>query len=294
MESLGSLDVFVRVSESRSFTAAGQQLGISASAVSKTIARQEERLSVRLFHRSTRTVNLTPEGALFLERCRRILSEVKDAEAELLQTRGTPQGKLRISLPSLGTLFMPKLGDFKRRYPEIELDIDYSDRLVDVIEEGFDAVIRSGTPSDSRLVARRLGTCRKVLVGAPSYFSQAGMPSKPEDLTNHARLHYRFPSTGKLDVWPLGDKTEMIPERPASMVTNTLDPQVCFAEQGLGIAYLPEIAVRRQLEQGSLVTVLDEYDRENMVFHVLWPSGRHLSVKIRLFVDFVTSHLFPL
>lgn len=222
------------------------------------------------------------------------MSEVKDAEAELLQTRGAPQGKLRISLPSLGTLFMPKLGDFKRRYPEIELDIDYSDRLVDVIEEGFDAVIRSGTPSDSRLVARRLGTCRKVFVGAPGYFSQAGMPSKPEDLANHARLHYRFPRTGKLDVWPLGDKTETIPERPASMVTNTLDPQVCFAEQGLGIAYLPEIAVRRQLEQGSLVTVLDEYDRENMVFHVLWPSGRHLSVKIRLFVDFVTSHLFPL
>ncbi|HIE0363688.1 LysR family transcriptional regulator [Serratia marcescens] len=294
MESLGSLDVFVRVSESRSFTAAGQQLGISASAVSKTIARLEERLSVRLFHRSTRTVNLTPEGALFLERCRRILSEVKEAEAELLQTRGTPQGKLRISLPSLGTLFMPKLGDFKRRYPEIELDIDYSDRLVDVIEEGFDAVIRSGTPSDSRLVARRLGTCRKVFVGAPGYFSKVGMPRKPEDLTSHARLHYRFPSTGKLDVWPLRDKTEMIPERPASMVTNTLDPQVCFAEQGLGIAYLPEIAVRRQLEQGSLVTVLDDYDRENMVFHVLWPSGRHLSVKIRLFVDFVTSHLFPL
>ncbi|EPJ9039604.1 LysR family transcriptional regulator [Serratia sp. OLHL2] len=294
MESLGSLDVFVRVSESRSFTAAGQQLGISASAVSKTIARLEERLSVRLFHRSTRTVNLTPEGALFLERCRRILSEVKEAEAELLQTRGTPQGKLRISLPSLGTLFMPKLGDFKRRYPEIELDIDYSDRLVDVIEEGFDAVIRSGTPSDSRLVARRLGTCRKVFVGAPGYFSKVGMPRKPEDLTSHARLHYRFPSTGKLDVWPLGDKTEMIPERRASMVTNTLDPQVCFAEQGLGIAYLPEIAVRRQLEQGSLVTVLDDYNRENMVFHVLWPSGRHLSVKIRLFVDFVTSHLFPL
>ncbi|AKL40114.1 TPA: LysR family transcriptional regulator [Serratia marcescens] len=294
MESLGSLDVFVRVSESRSFTAAGQQLGISASAVSKTIARLEERLSVRLFHRSTRTVNLTPEGALFLERCRRILSEVKDAETELLQTRGMPQGKLRISLPSLGTLFMPKLGDFKRRYPEIELDIDYSDRLVDVIEEGFDAVIRSGTPSDSRLVARRLGTCRKVFVGAPGYFNKAGMPSKPEDLTSHARLHYRFPSTGKLDVWPLEDKTEMLPERPASMVTNTLDPQVCFAEQGLGIAYLPEIAVRRQLEQGSLVTVLDEYDRENMVFHVLWPSGRHLSAKIRLFVDFVTSHLFPL
>jgi DNA-binding transcriptional LysR family regulator len=295
MEGLGSLDIFVRVSETRSFTAAGQQLGISASAVSKAIARLEERLGVRLFHRSTRTVSLTPEGGLFLERCRRILCEVESAEAELLQTRGTPQGKLRISLPSVGTLFMPKLGDFKRLYPEIELDIDYSDRLVDVIEEGFDAVIRTGAPGDSRLIARRLGACRKVIVGAPSYFDKAGTPLKPEDLANHACLLYRFPSTGKLDTWPLGQKTDMSGiALSACMVTNTLDPQVCFAEQGLGIACLPEIAVHRQLEQGKLVTILDEYNRESMVFHALWPSSRHLSVKIRVFVDFVAENLFPI
>ena len=145
MDNISALHVFVRAADARSFTAAGQQLGISASAVSKAIVRLE-RLGVRLFHRSTRTINPTPEGALFLERCRRILHEMEAAEAELLQTRSEPRGKLRISLPSVGTLFMPKLG-FKRSHPGIELDIDYSDRLVDVIEEGFDAVIAAASPA---------------------------------------------------------------------------------------------------------------------------------------------------
>ncbi|MEQ4616499.1 MAG: LysR family transcriptional regulator [Corticimicrobacter sp.] len=295
MENLGALNVFVRAGEARSFTAAGRQLGISASAVSKAIVRLEERLGVRLFHRSTRTISLTPEGTLFLERCRRILCEVESAEAELLQTQSAPRGKLRISLPSVGTLFMPRLATFKRLYPDIELDFDYSDRLVDVIEEGFDAVIRTGEPSDSRLVSRRLGSCRRVIVGAPSYFSQAGIPHEPADLAHHACLLYRFPSTGKLDTWPVTRAADMPAiELPISMVTNTLDPQVCFAEQGLGIACLPEIAVFQQLQDGKLVTVLDEYNHESMVFHVLWPSSRHLSPKIRAFVDFIAEHLFPL
>lgn len=294
MDNLGSLNVFVRAGETRSFTAAGQQLGISASAVSKAIVRLEERLGVRLFHRSTRIVSLTPEGALFLERCRRILCEVESAEAELLQTQSAPRGKLRISLPSIGTLFMPRLAAFKRLYPDIELDIDYSDRLVDVIEEGFDAVIRTGEPSDSRLMARRIGSCRKVIVGAPAYLSKAGIPLKPEDLASHACLLYRFPSTGKLDAWPLG-RPAGVPaiDLPVSMVTNTLDPQVCFAEEGLGIACIPEIAVSRQLQQGSLVTLLDDYNQTRMVFHVLWPSSRHLSPKIRVFVDFIVQKLLP-
>ncbi|MER1077051.1 LysR family transcriptional regulator [Pseudomonas aeruginosa] len=294
MENLGALNVFVRAGEALSFTAAGRQLGISASAVSKAIVRLEERLGVRLFHRSTRTINLTPEGAIFLERCRRILCEVESAEAELLQTQSAPKGKLRISLPSVGTLFMPKLATFKRLYPDIELDFDYSDRLVDVIDEGFDAVIRTGEPSDSRLMSRRLGSCRRVIVGAPSYFSQAGVPHQPADLTHHACLLYRFPSTGKLDTWPVTRTTDMPAiELPISMVTNTLDPQVCFAEQGLGIACLPEIAVRQQLQDGKLITVLDEYNHESMVFHVLWPSSRHISPKIRAFVDFIAENLFP-
>lgn len=295
MESLGSLDVFVRAGECRSFTAAGQQLGISASAVSKAIARLEERLGVRLFHRSTRTISLTPEGALFLERCRRILCEVESAEAELLQTQSAPQGKLRISLPSVGTLFMPKLAAFQRRYPDVALDIDCSDRLVEVIDEGFDAVIRTGEPSDSRLMARVLGTYRRVIVGAPDYFQRAGLPQHPEDLAGHACLLYRYPTTGKTDVWPMSrDGQPLAMDLSGSMVTNSLDPQICFAEQGLGIACVPDIAVRRQMDEGKLITVLDDYNQDRTTFRILWPSSRHLSPKIRVFVDFIVQNLFPL
>ena len=294
MESLGSLDVFVRVGESRSFTAAGQQLGISASAVSKAIARLEERLATRLFHRSTRTVTLTPEGALFLERCRRILGEVEAAENELAQSNQTPRGKLRISLPSVGLLFMPQFAEFKRQHPDIELDIDCSDRLVDVIEEGFDAVIRTGEPSDSRLMARKLGSYRRIMVGAPKYFEQHGVPKTPEDLMQHRCLLYRFPSSGKVDQWPLsrGGQT-LIFDLASSMTANTLEPLVCFAESGLGIACMPDIAIRQQLEIGSLVSVLDEFNRDHTILRVLWPSSRHLSPKLRVFVDYVTTALFP-
>ena len=132
-------------------------LEISSSAVGKSVARMEERLGVRLFHRSTRSVTLTTEGELFLDRCKRILSEVEAAEMELLELSATPRGKVRISVPIQNVLIMPVLAGFMRAYPDIELDVDMSDRMVDVIEEGFDAVIRTGAPQDSRLMARKLG-----------------------------------------------------------------------------------------------------------------------------------------
>lgn len=293
MDSLGSLNVFVQAADARGFTEAGRKLGISSSAVGKAVARLEERLGVRLFHRSTRSITLTPEGALFLERCRRILCEVEVAERELAQTQGAPRGKLRISLPSAGMLFMPKLAAFKRRYPEIELDLDCTDRLVDVIEEGFDAVLRAGEPDDSRLMARVLGSYRQVIVGAPDYFQRMGTPQRPEDLEHHACLLYRLASTGRLLPWPLGRDGQRIEfQRPVAMVTNTLEPQLCFAEQGLGIACVPDFAVRRQCAEGRLVSVLDDYIQDSTTFRVLWPSSRHLSPKLRVFVDFMVENLF--
>ncbi|MGO1252808.1 MAG: LysR family transcriptional regulator, partial [Alcaligenes aquatilis] len=144
MDSLNSFVVFVQVAEVRSFVAAGRLLGVSASAVGKSVARLEEKLGVRLFHRSTRSVSLTAEGSLFLERSRRILAEIEAAEQELSQATTMPHGRLRVSLPLVSSLLLPVLGEFMREYPEIELDLDFSDRLVDVIEEGFDAVVRTG------------------------------------------------------------------------------------------------------------------------------------------------------
>src|SRR6201998_4003068 len=157
MDSLGSLNAFVQAAEARSFTVAGRQLGVSSSAIGKGAARGVEGAGARLIHRSTRSVTLTAEGGLFLERCRRIFSEIKAAELELSQTHETPRGTLRVSLPLVGVLMMPTLAAFMRAYPEIMLDLDFSDRVVDVIEEGFDAVVRFADAGDTRLMSRALG-----------------------------------------------------------------------------------------------------------------------------------------
>src|SRR5471032_2587307 len=202
MDSLSGISMFVQVAETRSFTEAGRLLGVSSSAVGKSIARTEERLGVRLFHRSTRSVTLTAEGALFLERCRRILGEVEAAEAELSGAVGSPRGRLRISTPQLSGLIMPALDAFMQQYPDIALDIDLSDRMVDVIEEGFDAVIRTGEQLDSRLVSRRLGSCGQVMVASPAYLAQRGVPQHPRELAQHSCLLHKFPATGKLERWP--------------------------------------------------------------------------------------------
>src|SRR5450830_74243 len=203
MDSLNGFTVFVQVAETRSFVAAGRLLSVSASAIGKSVVRLEERLGVRLFHRSTRSVTLTAEGTLFLERSRRILAEIEAAELELSATRQAPRGRLRISLPLVTMLVMPALTAFMHRYPAIELDVDFSDRLVDVIEEGFDIVMRTGEPADSRLMSRPLGSYRLQLVASPGYLARRGTPEAPADLAQHACLQHKFPSTGKFEPWPL-------------------------------------------------------------------------------------------
>lgn len=292
MDSLGSLNAFVQAAEMRSFTAAGQKLGVSSSAISKAVARLEERLGVRLFHRSTRTVTPTPEGTLFLERCRRIFCEIEAAELELSQTRGAPRGKLRVSLPLVGMLMMPTLAAFMRAWPEIELDLDFSDRLVDVIEEGFDAVVRTGEASDSRLMTRTLGTFPYRLVGSPAYFAERSTPKTPADLSAHRGLRHLYPSIGKIEDWPLHDKRSPA-AIPTAAVASAIEPLIYLAEQGLGLVCLPDFAIRDQLAKGSLVSVLNDKIRHSVTFRILWPSSRHLSPKLRAFVDFMGENFIP-
>lgn len=294
MDSLSGFTVFVQVAETRSFVAAGRLLGVSASAVGKSVARLEEKLGVRLFHRNTRSITLTAEGALFLQRSRRILAEIEAAELELSQATATPRGRLRVSLPLVSALVLPVLGDFMRQYPEIELDLDFTDRMVDVIEEGFDAVVRTGEPADSRLSARRLGSFRMLLVASPEYLQRRGIPERPADLSGHSCLHYRYPNTGKLEVWPLRSTAgELDLQLPTSMICNNIETRVCFALRGLGIACLPDFAIRAALADGSLRTVLDCYVERSGTFRVLWPSGRQASPKIRAFIDFLGERVFP-
>jgi len=294
MDRLGNFAVFVQVAETRSFVATGRILGISASAVGKSISRLEQSLGARLFHRSTRSVALTVEGEMFLERCRRILAEFDSAEQELAQASAAPRGRLRVSLPMVSPLMLPVLAQFMVAYPDIELDLDFSDRLVDVIDEGFDAVIRTGEPSDSRLSARRLGMFRLLLVASPAYLAQRGTPRVPTDLLEHACLHYRFPSSGKLETWVLRrEDGEAELQLPVAMICNNIETRVCFALRGLGIAYLPDFAIREELAAGTLQPVLQEYVLHTNVFHVLWPGSRHPSPKVRALVDYLCAHVFP-
>ncbi|QIZ46291.1 LysR family transcriptional regulator [Dickeya zeae] len=294
MDSLNGFVVFVQVAETRSFVAAGRLLGISASAVGKSVARLEEKLGARLFHRSTRSITLTAEGSLFLERSRRILAEIEAAELELSQATAAPRGRLRVSLPLVSSLVLPVLGEFMREYPEIELDLDFTDRMVDVVEEGFDAVVRTGEPADSRLSARRLGTFEMQLVASPDYLARRGTPMQPADLRQHSCLHYRWPNSGKLENWALR-QTPGEPEwqLPTSMICNNIETRVCFALQGLGIAYLPDFAIREPLADGRLRPILAEYVQHSGVFHVLWPASKHPSPKVRALVDFLCCRVFP-
>ncbi|TVT80983.1 LysR family transcriptional regulator [Pseudomonas sp. H3(2019)] len=294
MDSLGSISVFVQVADTRSFTEAGRLLGVSSSAVGKSIARLEERLAVRLFHRSTRSITLTAEGALYLERCRRILAEVEAAEFELCSAASAPRGKLRISVPQVHGLVMPVLTEFMRLYPDIELDVDLSDRMVDVVEEGFDAVVRTGNPKDSRLMARQLGRFRLVLVATPEYFAAQGVPRTLEDLAGHACLRHTLHATGKLELWPLqrlADGSE--PLLPTRFVTTSIEAVHHVVQQGLGIACLPDFMVREAVEQGRLQRVLDEYLEYSGTFWMLWPSSRHAAAKLRVFIDHLCLRLFP-
>ncbi|WP_186177479.1 LysR family transcriptional regulator [Burkholderia gladioli] len=294
MDNLNGIVAFVRTAETLSFVAAGRKLGISASAVGKTIAKLERSLGVRLFHRTTRRVTLTEEGRHFHERCHRILEELRDAEATLSASAQTPRGRLRVSLPVIGYRFLlPVLPAFSARYPDIELDLDFNDRLVDVVEGGFDAVIRSGQLSDSSLMSRRLGPFRFVLCASPDYLARAGVPRGMADLAAHEGVRYRFPTTGKLQAWSLLPDGGEPPDLRCAMTCNNMEALRGAVIAGFGIGFMPDFLARDALAAGSLVEVLEPHSIAPGQFSILWPSSRQLSPKLRVFVDFMCEHLFP-
>jgi DNA-binding transcriptional LysR family regulator len=294
LNSLDILDTFMQAAEASSFTDAGRQLGISSSAVSKCIARLEQRLALPLFHRNTRCINLTHEGRALLESCQRIFLELRTVSDELAQTKDVPKGRLRVSMPYNGMLMVPKLSEFIRDYPDIGLDIDFTDSFVDVIDGGYDVVVRSGEVSDSRLKSRSLGTYRFEIVGSPSYFESAGMPRKPEDLLEHACLHWKHPTTSKLHPWPIAS-SGLVNDLalPATAMASTLDALVQLAASGVGIACVPSFCAGQQIVSGSLVRVLEEYVDRTEVVRAIWPSSQYQSPKLKAFIDFLAESVLP-
>ncbi|MGA9220182.1 MAG: LysR family transcriptional regulator [Pseudomonas graminis] len=291
MDHFGALGAFVRTAETRSFTEAGRRVGVSSSAVGKAVARLEAELGVRLFHRSTRAITLTAEGELFLERCRRIFAEFEVARRELTQAAGKPQGKLRIGLPQLGMSLMPHLIAFQQTYGEVELELEFSDRLVNVIEEGFDAVIRIGELQDSRLTLRRLSGYSHRLVASPRYLDQKGTPTHPSELGAHSCLRYRYPTSGKLDPWPLVVEEGSGVDVSATATANAIEPLLAMALAGSGIACLPDFYVKSAVAEGLLVPVLERYVRDHRTVGILWPSSRQSLPKISAFVEFMVARM---
>lgn len=294
MHQLNGLVAFVKTADLGSFVAAGRGLGISASAVGKAVARLEVQLGVRLLQRSTRRIQLTEEGRLFHERCRRALDDLDDAQAMLSHAVGEPRGRLRVTAPIVSYHFLlPVIPDFLERYPEVELDIDFNDRIVDLIEEGVDIAIRSGILPDSRLVTRPLQPFKVMLCAAPAYLRRHGTPHSVRDLEQHAAIHFRYPNSGKLLEWPLGLGDGTAPRLRTALVCNNMEALLGATVRGLGIGCMPDFLVCEALADGRLVSLLDGRLNAGGQFSALWPSSRHLSPKVRVFVDHLGERLGP-
>nr|WP_276604823.1 LysR family transcriptional regulator [Nannocystis sp. RBIL2] len=292
VESVVALNVFVQVAASGSFAGAARELGISPSAVGKSITRLEERTRVRLFERTSRSLRLTPAGQRFVARCRRILAEIDAAEAELSETASAPRGLLRVSIPVAGGPFHRVLADFQEAYPSIDLEVVSTNRNVDIVREGIDAAIRSGPLADSTLRVRELGKFRFVLVASPDYLARRGTPRHPRDLASHDRLQLRRSTSGRLHEWALAEPEQALPKvGRTSLVADNLELLTYFALRGLGLAYVAEILVSDELASGALVKVLEQHIGERMSSHLVWAAGRHTPPKVRAFVDYVSRRL---
>ena len=288
MDNLSGLIAFVRAAENNSFTLAGRILGISPSAVGKSVSRLEERIGVRLFHRSTRQISLTSEGLDFFGRCRTLLQQLEDAEAALANSKMCPKGVLRVSLPAVGyRLIAGSMCEFYSRYPEIELDLDFSDRMVDVVDEGFDVVIRSGILPDSSLVAKKICSFKFVLCAAPEYLRLYGTAQTLQDLNSFKGIAYKLPSSGKLQPWILESKGGRVRVNvEAAMVMNSVEAVLAACRNAMGLAYLPDFVIQEYLDSTELVLVIPELSLAGD-FWVVWSPSRLLSPKTRAFIDFL-------
>jgi len=294
MDSITALLAFVRTAEAASFVGAARSLGLSPSTVGKRVARLEQDLGVRLFQRTTRRVRLTEEGEVLLRRCKRALDELSEARADLSQRQQSPSGLLRVGLPTIGYRFLlPLLPLFRQRYPGVQLELDFNDRLVDVVSEGLDVVIRSGELADSSLMARRLGPFHFVLCAAPVHLHAHGRPATLAQLATHPAVRFRFPTTGKLQAWSLpGHDGDAGAALDTVMTCNNMEALLAAAIGGMGVAWMPDFLAAEALADGRLQELLPDHPRQPGQFSLLWPGNRQPSARLRVFIDFMAEQLF--
>lgn len=290
---IGLLDgvaVFVGVINAGSFTAAARALGHSTSYVSKEISRLEERLGSRLLNRTTRTLSLTDAGRAYYERCSQIVIDAENAERSINQLQDKPRGLLRINAPvSFGSQYLlDVLSQFMHRYPEVKLEVEFNDRLIDVVAEGYDVVIRVGEIKDSNLVARKFTSSRAVVVASPDYIKRKGCPEKAEDLTQHDCIAYSLlPTPAQLDFYKDGVRSSVTVD-PRAMC-NSAAIEVAMAVQGIGITRLPLFTCEQEVANGELKIILEDYDKIKFDVYAVYPHRQYLTAKVRAFVDFVVD-----
>jgi DNA-binding transcriptional LysR family regulator len=287
-----ALELFAAVASEGSFSAAGRKLGLTPSAVSRTVDRIEARLGVRLLLRSTRALALTAEGQAYLGAARRILADLDDAE-QAIADQGAPRGRLRISAAqSHGRLhIVPLLGDFVRRYPHILLDINLSDALVDVAAGQADIAIRFGPLPDSPLTARKLGETRRVIVASPDYLARHGTPRVPEDLHDHVCLNFNLRRAEP--VWPFRrDGRDYALAVSGGIEANNGETLGQLAADGVGITRVGAFSVADELASGRLVPILEDYNPGDVeAIHAVFVGGANTPARVRVFVDFLAERL---
>ena len=295
LDRLTGLEVFARVAGTGSFSAAGRALGMSQTMVTKHIAALEARLGVKLLHRSTRKLSLTDAGRNYLEASERILTDMSAADAAVAAERVEPRGTLRLNVPvSFGERqIAPLLPEFARAHPLVSVDLGLNDRLVDLAEEGWDLAIRIGTLSDSSLIARRIAPSRTVVCAAPAYLKAHGTPRAVADLARHNCLGYTLSRLAGIDRWTFGEKGDVVVNVSGNLRANNGDALRAAALRGFGLAVLPTFLVGADFQSGALVSVLQEFLPRDSAVHAVYPHARHLSPKVRAFVDFLAERFGP-
>lgn len=290
MQGLGRIPVFVEVARQQSFAAAAKTLGISGPAASKQVMALEEELGVKLLHRSTRSVTLTDEGMVYFERVRAALEEMEGAAGQIRDLKEVPKGTLKVNVPlSFGQMhLLPVISGFAKKYPQVRMEVSLDDRMVDVLADGFDVVVRIGVLSDSSLVVRHLAPCPMMVVASPGYLRAHGAPKIPAELRDHRIITYS--NAGTATEWKYrdtGGKTGSV-RAEGTFLANTAEMMLQAALDGVGIAILPGFSAATHVSAGQLVALFTGYEthpaREIVA---LMPPSRHRTLKVKLFVEWL-------
>ena len=288
MDRLEAMDIFVRIVDAGSFSAVARELGTTQPTISKQITALETRLKTRLLSRSTRSLSLTESGTAYYERCRRILEDVRAAEGALGLLQSSLTGVLHVNGSiALGQLFLtPLLLEFQRTYPELTVELTLNDRYIDLVEEGVDVAVRMGRLADSNLVARRLGLTRRVLVATRDYLDRHGTPRAPADLERHNCLLYAYLSTGNEWVFR-GPQSDLRVQAHGNFKANNGHAIRDAMLAGVGAALVPDWLVHEEIKSGEVIQLMPELAPAPLEVNAVYPSGRHVSTKLRTFVDFL-------